>query len=142
MSTVIFVGCKSRVRNTTKDVIRFINNSPSYSALWCLVLRCRLSKHTTTLLSGDESSNDNYFSAGTKYKMGKKFHFNNVFLCAIFLQNYLSKMKMFHLGSIYLFMKKKIQESITTASQLRKLKTRNKSTWSMAEYIWISFLNP
>lgn len=51
-------------------------------------------------------------------------------------------MKMFHLGSIYLFMKKKIQESITTASQLRKLKTRNKSTWSMAEYIWISFLNP
>lgn len=47
--------------------------------------------------------------------MGKKFHFNNVFLCAIFLQNYLSKMKMFHLGSIYLFMKKK---KFKKASQL------------------------
>lgn len=42
-----------------------------------------------------------------------KFHFNDVIVCAIFLQNYLSQMKMFHLESIYL-LKKKIQESITT----------------------------
>lgn len=50
LTTVTFFCCNHKVRNTIdatkKNVIQFICTSPSYSVLWCLVLRNRLNKQT------------------------------------------------------------------------------------------------